>query len=792
MKNKVLKQMLAFSLAVALVGGNSVATFAAEPTNGTESSTNTQAATDATEATATFSVDKAKGYFSDFPDQDTSTQGNLQEQDYAITYFPAVVAREGYVWTGWKITDQDGNSTNVGTEYAGAKTWMFTPKAGNVKVVATFKKNVTKKTATLYVAYVDENAHQVGTTQQKITKEGNDGENYTFNITNLNVPDGYELVTATWEKSVAYGDEEFVNVTVKKKEAKKADAVLRVHYVDENGTPLDGSQYIVSLTKNGPVGETATFAATSFKAPEGYELVGGDITDVEVAYGKDKDVNVKVKAIKEEKEARDVIVNFNVAPEEGQFTDPAGAKVVTYTIKEDSADQFLVPTVEAKEGYEFTGWLVNGKEEGFWSADAKTFGITGLAHFPEGSDTGYIVVTAQFKKAEVAKRSVTINVAIDPEKGEFVGRDDKYATITYTDLDEFAEAPILLPEVKANDGYRLAGWTVEGKESIKLDANATTLGFAGLAHFNDGENVGYISVEPVFEEVKEEKAAVVNANVVVDPEKGEFEGYDGATKLENNNLQEADDTLGFLPTVTAKEGYTWTGWEVTNKAGEVVYTLDTNTSSIVFPKGVEDDYTVTATFTENKTTAVVNANVVVDPEKGEFEGYDGATKLENNNLQEADDTLGFLPTVTAKEGYTWTGWEVTNKAGEVVYTLDTNTSSIVFPKGVEDDYTVTATFTKDETPVDPVDPVDPTEPAQPAQPTQPATPSKDNTVNNTTNKTTDNKKVEKTAAKKAEAKNENKKAPKTGDESMPIAYMLTLVGAAVAAIIVLIKRKRTI
>jgi len=792
MKNKVLKQMLAFSLAVALVGGNSVATFAAEPTNGTESSTNTQAATDATEATATFSVDKAKGYFSDFPDQDTSTQGNLQEQDYAITYFPAVVAREGYVWTGWKITDQDGNSTNVGTEYAGAKTWMFTPKAGKVKVVATFKKNVTKKTATLYVAYVDENAHQVGTTQQKITKEGNDGENYTFNITNLNVPDGYELVTATWEKSVAYGDEEFVNVTVKKKEAKKADAVLRVHYVDENGTPLDGSQYIVSLTKNGPVGETATFAATSFKAPEGYELVGGDITDVEVAYGKDKDVNVKVKAIKEEKEARDVIVNFNVAPEKGQFKDPAGAKVVTFTIKEDSADQFLVPTVEAKEGYEFTGWLVNGKEEGFWSADAKTFGITGLAHFPEGDDKGYIVVTAQFKKAEVAKRSVTINVAIDPEKGEFVGRDDKYATITYTDLDEFAEAPIILPKVKANDGYRLAGWTVEGKESIKLDANATTLGFAGLAHFNDGENVGYISVEPVFEEVKEEKAAVVNANVVVEPEKGEFEGYDGATKLENNNLQEADDTLGFLPTVTAKEGYTWTGWEVTNKAGEVVYTLDTNTSSIVFPKGVEDDYTVTATFTENKTTAVVNANVVVDPEKGEFEGYDGATKLENNNLQEADDTLGFLPTVTAKEGYTWTGWEVTNKAGEVVYTLDTNTSSIVFPKGVEDDYTVTATFTKDETPVDPVDPVDPTEPAQPAQPTQPATPSTDNTANNIANKTTDNKKVEKTAAKKAETKNENKKAPKTGDESMPIAYMLTLVGAAVAAIIVLIKRKRTI
>ena len=714
MKNKVLKQMLAFSLAVALVGGNSVATFAAEPTNGTESSANTQAATDATAkkvAVVNFNIENGK-----FDNGTNHAQYQLQagdEQD-----LPKVTVDDGYEFLGWTVSGKSNTTWKASKEsftFEDANANFYPATATEGYTTVEVQKEEKKKTAHItfnvdpekgkftnpanaeYVKFDDD---EYSETQYDVPKvegingytftgwklsgatDGNwDADAKTFGVTGLahyakGSNDGYATLEAQF-----------------KKEAKKADAVLRVHYVDENGTPLDGSQYIVSLTKNGTVGEKATFAATSFTAPEGYELVGGDITDVEVAYGKDKDVNVKVKAIKEEKEARDVIVNFNVAPEEGQFTDPAGAKVVTYTIKEDSADQFLVPTVEAKEGYEFTGWLVNGKEEGFWSADAKTFGITGLAHFPEGSDTGYIVVTAQFKKAEAAKRSVTINVAIDPEKGEFVGRDDKYATITYTDLDEFAEAPILLPEVKANDGYRLAGWTVEGKESIKLDANATSLGFAGLAHFNDGENVGYISVEPVFEEVKEEKAAVVNANVVVDPEKGEFEGYDGATKLENNNLQETDDTLGFLPTVTAKEGYTWTGWEVTNKAGEVVYTLDTNTSSIVFPKGVEDDYTVTATFT------------------------------------------------------------------------------------------------KDETPVDPVDPVDPTEPAQP---TQPATPSTGNTANNTANKTTDNKKVEKTAAKKAETKNENKKAPKTGDESMPIAYMLTLVGAAVAAIIVLIKRKRTI
>ena len=804
MKNKVLKQMLAFSLAVALVGGNSVATFAAEPTNGTELSTNTQAATDATaEKVAVVHFNIQNGKFDNGKNYANRQLKAGEEKD-----LPEVTVDDGYEFLGWKVSEKSETTWKASKksftfEEANANFYPATATEGNTTVEAIVEKVEKKKTAHItfnvdpekgkftdpanaeYVTFEDD---EYSETQYDVPKvEGING--YTFT--------GWKLSGATdgsWDADAKtfgitglahYAKGSNDGYATLEAQFKKADAVLRVHYVDENGTPLDGSQYIVSLTKNGPVGEKATFAV---KAPEGYELVG-DVTNVEVAYGEDKDVNVKVKAIKEEKEARDVIVNFNVAPEKGQFKDPAGAKVVTYTIKEDSADQFLVPKVEAKEGYEFTGWLVNGKEEGFWSADAKTFGITGLAHFPEGDDKGYIVVTAQFKKAEVAKRSVTINVAIDPEKGEFVGRDDKYATITYTDLDEFAEAPILLPEVKANDGYRLAGWTVEGRESIKLDANATTLGFAGLAHFNDGENVGYISVEPVFEEVKEEKAAVVNANVVVDPEKGEFEGYDGATKLENNNLQEANYALGFLPTVTAKKGYTWTGWEVTNKAGEVVYTLDTNTSSIAFPKGVEDDYTVTATFTENKTTAVVNANVVVDPEKGEFEGYDGATKLENNNLQEANYALGFLPTVTAKKGYTWTGWEVTNKAGEVVYTLDTNTSSIMFPYGVEDDYTVTATFTKDETPVDPVDPVDPTEPTQP---TQPATPSTNNTVNNATNNTTDNKKVEKTAAKKAETKNENKKAPKTGDESMPIAYMLTLVGAAVAAIIVLIKRKRTI
>ncbi|MGO5422517.1 hypothetical protein ACTQXW_13165, partial [Mediterraneibacter faecis] len=99
-------------------------------------------------------------------------------------------------------------------------------------------------------------------------------------------------------------------------------------------------------------------------------------------------------------------------------------------------------------------------------------------------------------------------------------------------------------------------------------------------------------------------------------------------KLENKNLQEADYTLGYLPTVTAKDGYKWTGWVVTNKAGETILDLGTDASSIAFNYGVADDYTVTAKFEEvkpeEKEARDVIVNFNVDPEKGEFTDPAGA------------------------------------------------------------------------------------------------------------------------------------------------------------------------
>ncbi|MGO5422257.1 InlB B-repeat-containing protein, partial [Mediterraneibacter faecis] len=232
------------------------------------------------------------------------------------------------------------------------------------------------------------------------------------------------------------------------------------------------------------------------------------------------------------------------------------------------------------------------------------------------------------------------------------------------------------------------------KKILALTLAATLVGGNAVATFatESATDTGVTAVIKKKETVKPE-VAVANVKVVVDPVKGSFDGYDGTTEVNTEHLEESDYTLGYLPTVTAKDGYKWTGWVVTNEVGETILDLGTDASSIAFNYGVADTYTVTAKFEEVKPeVAVANADVVVDLEKGSFDGYEGTAKLENKNLQEADYTLGYLPTVTAKDGYKWTGWVVTNEAGETILDLGTDASSIAFNYGVADTYTVTAKF----------------------------------------------------------------------------------------------------
>ena len=154
-----------------------------------------------------------------------------------------------------------------------------------------------------------------------------------------------------------------------------------------------------------------------------------------------------------------------------------------------------------------------------------------------------------------------------------------------------------LPKISLPVDCELTGWEVSSDDAVKqpvktLAANQTTYTYDTVKGLKNPVITAVIKKK---ETVKPE-VAVANADVVVDLEKGSFDGYEGTAKLENKNLQEADYTLGYLPTVTAKDGYKWTGWVVTNKAGETILDLGTDASSIAFNYGVADDYTVTAKF----------------------------------------------------------------------------------------------------------------------------------------------------------------------------------------------------
>ena len=274
---------------------------------------------------------------------------------------------------------------------------------------------------------------------------------------------------------------------------------------------------------------------------------------------------VEVKKVNEVKKTVKVV--FTVDPTKGEFPGYDGSTSIHYTIDEDSEEQYLVPEVKAADGYKFVGWQVEGKESGHWDADAKTFGVTGLANYPEGSNEGYLSIDAIFEAVETepeVKKTVKVVFSVDPAKGEFPGYDGA-TTIHYT-IDEDSAEQYLVPEVKAADGYKFVGWQVEGKESGRWDADAKTFGVTGLANYPKGSNEGYLSIDAIFEAVETETEVQKTVKVVfsVDPAKGEFPGYDGATTI-HYTIDEYSEEQYLVPEVKAADGYKFVGWQVEGK-----------------------------------------------------------------------------------------------------------------------------------------------------------------------------------------------------------------------------------
>ena len=263
-----------------------------------------------------------------------------------------------------------------------------------------------------------------------------------------------------------------------------------------------------------------------------------------------------------------VEIHLNTDNNKGTFVGYDGAETITFENLPEIGDPIALPEVKANDGYKFTGWKIEGagEEAGYLDASATEFGYTGVAHFPKDSTVGYVTLTAQFEEdkteqPEETKKTVSVTITTNNEQGIFPDYDGQ-EVIHFDNLDPDTDQQFELPKVEAKPGYKFIGWHVNGNEVGAWDADAKTFGITGLAHFEEGSNVGYLTIAAVY---KAETERTVEVTFSVDPDKGEFEKNDLYTSPAANVMKltatEFDGTQYAIPTVKAKAGYKFVGWK---------------------------------------------------------------------------------------------------------------------------------------------------------------------------------------------------------------------------------------
>ena len=275
----------------------------------------------------------------------------------------------------------------------------------------------------------------------------------------------------------------------------------------------------------------------------------------------------EVKTEQPEETKKTVEIYLNTDNTKGVFVGYDGAETISFKNLPEIGDPIALPEVKANDGYKFTGWKVEGAgEAGHLDANATEFGYTGLAHFPKDSNVGYITLTAQFEEVkteqpEETKKTVSVTITTNNEQGIFPDYDGQ-EVIHFDNLDPNTDQQFELPKVEAKPGYEFIGWHVNGNEVGAWDADAKTFGITGLAHFEKGSNVGYLTIAAVY---KAETERTVEVTFSVAPDKGEFKNKELYTKTADNaqklTTTEFDGTQYAIPEVVAKEGYKFVGWK---------------------------------------------------------------------------------------------------------------------------------------------------------------------------------------------------------------------------------------
>ena len=266
----------------------------------------------------------------------------------------------------------------------------------------------------------------------------------------------------------------------------------------------------------------------------------------------------------------------------------------------------LVVTAPEKAGYTFDSW----EKEGL-PADANIDGATITFKMPANN------VTLKAKYTENA-----------PETYELKVTD---ATITLKDggaVADLTAVPVgteLVATAAEKDGYTFTGWTATGLPAnanidgatvtFKMPANKVTL------------NAKYIANAP-----ETYKLDVTDAKVTL---------KDGGAVADLTAVRVGTELVATAP---EKDGYTFTGWEVTGLPTDV----DTSKATITF-KMPANNVTLKAQYTENA------------PETYELKVTDAKVTLKDGgdvaDLTAVPVGTELVATAPEKEGYTFTGWE---------------------------------------------------------------------------------------------------------------------------------------
>ena len=336
-----------------------------------------------------------------------------------------------------------------------------------------------------------------------------------------------------------------------------------------SGKALKGTDLIAFLDQNVPVSEKEGYTVDKWY---NWDWYGNK-------YAEDTKVNGWTNAYvtyTSNDTDRTVEVTFTVNSEYGSFTDYGKGPVTFKGLPENSTEQYSVPKVTANAGYKFVGWKGQGADVIEWGADASTFGVPGLCYFPEGSDVGYASIEAVFEEVPVSGKTVEVTFTVNPDYGTFT--EYGKGPVTFKGLPENSTEQYSVPKVTANAGYKFVGWKGQGADVIEWGADASTFGVPGLCYFPEGSDVGYASIEAVFEEVPV-SGKTVEVTFTVNPEYGSFTEY-GEGPVTFKNI-DAESTQQFeVPKVTANAGYKFVGWK---GQGADVIEWDANASTFGVP-----------------------------------------------------------------------------------------------------------------------------------------------------------------------------------------------------------------